>query len=149
MKAVSCNQRNGGHRKALCPGAPQGPVWYHPPPNSSGLEFPPPGHPCSDLPRSLNTGNPHQRWENAMPFFFFFNIFIYFIFGCIGSSLLCAFSLVSLVAASGGYSLLQCAGFSLWGLLLLWSTGSRCAGFSSCGSWAPESRLSSCGTWAQ
>ena len=21
MKAVSCNQRNGGHRKALCPGA--------------------------------------------------------------------------------------------------------------------------------
>ena len=28
MKDVSCNQRNGGHRKALCPGAPQGPAWY-------------------------------------------------------------------------------------------------------------------------
>ena len=53
-----------------------------------------------------------------------------FIFGCIGSLLLCAG--FSLVAASGGYSLLRCAGFSLrW--LLLWSTGSRHAGFSSCG----------------
>ena len=44
---------------------------------------------------------------------------------------------LSLVAASGGYSLLWCAGFSLrW--LLLRSTGSRCAGFSSCGSWAQQ-----------
>ena len=30
---------------------------------------------------------------------------------------------LSLVAASGGYSSLQCAGFSLWWLLLLQSTG--------------------------
>ena len=30
----------------------------------------------------------------------------------------------SLVAASGGYSSLWCVGFSLWWLLLLWSTGS-------------------------
>ena len=38
---------------------------------------------------------------------------------------------LSLVAASGGYSLLQCVGLSLrW--LLLWSMGSRCAAFSSC-----------------
>lgn len=29
MKAVFHNQRNEGHRKALCPGAPQGPAWYH------------------------------------------------------------------------------------------------------------------------
>ena len=28
MTAISCNQRNGGHRKALCPGTPQGPAWY-------------------------------------------------------------------------------------------------------------------------
>ena len=28
MKAVSYNQRNGGQRKALCPGAPQGPARY-------------------------------------------------------------------------------------------------------------------------
>ena len=26
MKVVSCNQRNRGHRKALGPGAPQGPA---------------------------------------------------------------------------------------------------------------------------
>ena len=40
---------------------------------------------------------------------------------------------LSLVAASGGYSSLWCAGFSLRWLLLLQSTGSRHAGFSSCG----------------
>ena len=40
---------------------------------------------------------------------------------------------LSLVAASGGYSLLWCVGFSLRWLLLLWSTGSRHTGFRSCG----------------
>ena len=35
---------------------------------------------------------------------------------------------LSLVVASGGYSLLRCAGFSLWWLLLLWNTGSRRVG---------------------
>ena len=40
---------------------------------------------------------------------------------------------VSLVAASGGYSPLRCTGFSLRWLLLLRSTGSRRAGFSSHG----------------
>ena len=39
---------------------------------------------------------------------------------------------LSLVAVSGGYSSLQCAGFSLWWLLLLRSTGSRCMAFTSC-----------------
>ena len=43
---------------------------------------------------------------------------------------------LSLVAVSGGYSLLRCSGFSLWWLLLLQSTGSRRMGFSSCGTWA-------------
>ena len=38
---------------------------------------------------------------------------------------------LSLVAASGGYSSLRCAGFSLRWLLLLRSTGSRHVGFSS------------------
>ena len=56
---------------------------------------------------------------------------------------------LSLIVASGGYSSLRCAGFSLRWLLLLRSTGSRHAGFSSCGSWAVERRLSSCGTQAQ
>ena len=40
---------------------------------------------------------------------------------------------LSLVEASRGYSSLQCVGFSLWWLLLLRSMGSRCMGFSSCG----------------
>ena len=43
------------------------------------------------------------------------------------------FENISLVVASGGYSSLRCAGFSLWWLLLLWSMGSRHAGSSSCG----------------
>ena len=43
---------------------------------------------------------------------------------------------LSLVAVSRGYSLLQCVGFSLQWLLLLRSTGSRHAGFSSCGTQA-------------
>ena len=45
---------------------------------------------------------------------------------------------LSLVAASGGYSSLRCAGFSLRWLLLLWSTGSRLMGFSSCGTQAQQ-----------
>ena len=40
---------------------------------------------------------------------------------------------LSLVAASGGYSSLRCAGFSLQWLLSLWSMGSRRVGFGSCG----------------
>ena len=50
---------------------------------------------------------------------------------------MCGFSLV---VASRGYSSLWCAGFSLWWLLLLQSSGSRSAGFSSCGSQALERR---------
>ena len=49
---------------------------------------------------------------------FFFNLFIYL--GCVGSPSL---HRLSLVVVSRGYSLLRC-------------TGSRRAGFSSCGSWA-------------
>ena len=45
---------------------------------------------------------------------------------------------LSLVAVSRGYSSLQCAGFSLQWLLLLWSMGSRHAGFSSCGTRAQQ-----------
>ena len=71
-----------------------------------------------------------------MFFFFIFNTFIYFLF--IYSWLCWVFTAarrLSLVVVSGGYSLLQCSGFSLrW--LLLWSSGSRCAGFSSCGAQA-------------
>ena len=59
---------------------------------------------------------------------FFISIFIYFWLHWV----FVAVHGLSLVAASRGYSLLQCAGFSLWWLLLLPSTGSRHAGFSSC-----------------
>ena len=81
-------------------------------------------------------------------FFLFVCLFCFnlFIFGCVGSSLLNAG--FSLVATSGGYSSLRCVGLSLWWLLLLRSTGSRYAGFSSCGSRALERRLSNCGSRA-
>ena len=55
---------------------------------------------------------------------------------------------LSLVVASGDYSSLWCAGFSLRWLLLLQGMGSRRVDFSSCGPQAPECRLSSCGSRA-
>ena len=69
-------------------------------------------------------------------------LYFFFFFGCVGSSLLHVG--FSLVAASRGYSSLPCAGFSLQRRLLLRSMGSRRGGFSSCGTWALERRLSSC-----
>ena len=74
---------------------------------------------------------PHPRLEAASGYrvfliIFLLNLFIYlFIFGCVGSSLLCEG--FSLVAATGGYLSLQCSGFSLRWLLLLQSMGSRCS----------------------
>ena len=69
--------------------------------------------------------------------FVLFLKFIYlFIFGCVGCLLLQAG--FSLVAGSGGYSSLRCAGFSLQWLLLLQSTGSRHMGFNSCGTQAQQ-----------
>ena len=57
---------------------------------------------------------------------------------------------LSLVAASGGYSSLQCAGFSLRWLLLLQHTGPRACGLSSCGAWALGCTVfSSCDAQAQ
>ena len=91
----------------------------------------------------------HNQAENWVPnhsFFFLFliNLFIYFwprwVFVSVRG--------LSLVVARGGYSLLRCAGFSLWWLLLLRNRGSRGAGYSSCGSWALERRLSTCGARA-
>ena len=65
----------------------------------------------------------------TLSFFFLINLFIYFWL----SWVFVAVRGLSLVAASGGYSSLRCAGFSLRWLLLLRSTGSRHTGFSSCG----------------
>ena len=72
-------------------------------------------------------------------FFFFLKMFSGFIYLFIYFWLCWVFVAVrglSLVAASGGYSSLRCTGFSLRWLLLLWSTGCRRGGFSSCGTWA-------------
>ena len=74
-------------------------------------------------------------YAHFMEFFFFFfknGIFLKIIYFWLCWALTAAHGL-SLVAVSGGYSLLQYTGFSLWWLLLLWSTGSRHMGFSSCG----------------
>ena len=69
---------------------------------------------------------PMPKARCACGYYYFFK----FIFGL--SWAFVAVRGLSLVAASGGYSLLWCAGFSLQWLLLLWSTGFRLAGFSSC-----------------
>ena len=50
-------------------------------------------------------------------FIYLFNLWLHWVF--------ITARMLSLVAASGGYSLLRCAGFSLRWLLLLQSTGSR------------------------
>ena len=92
--------------------------------------------------RELNT-SPTELYMSR-DFFFFFNKFIYFWLHWV----FVAVHGLSLVVVSGGYSSLRCAGFSLQWLFLLRSTGSRHAGFSSCGSRALERRLSSCGTQA-
>ena len=62
--------------------------------------------------------------RSGRPFYFYFllNLFILFL-AALG--LHCCLRGLSLVAVSGGYSSLRCAGFSLWWLLLLRSTGSR------------------------
>ena len=82
------------------------------------------------------------------------DFFLKFIFGCAGSSLLCG-----LFSSYGEWGLVfscdmwasHCNGFSCCR-----ATGPRCAGFSSCGTWAQcrcgsralEHGLNSCGAWA-
>ena len=64
---------------------------------------------------------------SEFPPFFKKKLFILFIYFCLHWVFVAAHGL-SLVVASGGYSSLRCAGFSMQWLLLLWSTGSRHAG---------------------
>ena len=68
----------------------------------------------------------HQRQIDIFKTFTLFLVALDFIAAC----------RLSLVAESWGCSSLQCVGSSLQCLLLLWSTGSRCTGFSSCSTWA-------------
>ena len=64
--------------------------------------------------------------------------FCFLVFGFFFAALrlCCCTRAFSSCGEQGGYSSLQCACFSLRWLLLLWSTGSRRVGFSSCGSQA-------------
>ena len=92
-----------------------------------------------------------MKWYLIVVCFFFINLFIY-LWLC---WVLVAAHGLSLVAASGGYSSLRCAGFSLRCLLCCGAQalGARASvvvacRLSSCGSWALERKLSSWGTWA-
>ena len=76
---------------------------------------------------------------------FVFNKFIYLFLATLG---LCCCARAFSSCSEWGYSSLRCTGFSLRWLHLLQSMGSRCTGFSSCGSRALELRLSSCGARA-
>ena len=70
-------------------------------------------------------------------YFFLINLFYLFIYFWLRWAFVAARGL-PLVAASGGYSSLWCMGFSLRWLPLLWSTGSRRAGFSRYGTRAQQ-----------
>ena len=76
------------------------------------------------------------------------NLFILFIYFWLHWVFIAACGL-SLVAVSKVYSSLPCTGFSLWWLLLLWSMGSRCVGFSSCGTQAQQLWLTGARAQAQ
>ena len=91
-------------------------------------------------------------WRTGIFFFFFLINFLIYFWLC---WVFVAARRLSLAAASGGYSSLRCAGFSLRWLLLSRSTalGARASvvvarGLSSCGSRALERRLSCCGARA-
>ena len=73
-------------------------------------------------------------------------VYTYIYFGCAGFFV--AAHRLLLGAVSRGSSLSQRTGFSLWWLLLLWSTGSGCTSFHGCSVWALEHGPSSCGTQA-
>ena len=105
---------------------------------------------------SLQFGSCFWNLRTDFLFFFFFKFIFYLIYFWL-RWVFVAGRRLSLVAASGGYSSLRCAGFSLRcaGFSLLRSTGSGhvgsavvARGLSSCGSQALERRLSSCGAWA-
>ena len=83
--------------------------------------------------------------------FFFFNLFI---FGCVGSSLLCVGFLqlrrAGATLCCGAWAS-HCSGFSCCRAQALGTQASVVVthGLRSCGLWALERRLSSCGAWAQ
>ena len=98
-------------------------MWDHPRPGLEPM--------CPVLAGRLSTTAPPGK-----PYLFIFiNYLFLFIYFWLHWVFVAARGL-SLVVASRGYSLLQCAGFSLQCRLLLRSTGSRRVGFNSCGTQA-------------
>ena len=96
----------------------------------------------ADLPANQAHSLPSIRHFKLLVFpriFLFY--FIYLFLAALGVRC-CAQAFSS--CSDWGYSSLRCAGFSLRWLLLLRNTGSRQAGFSSCGWRALERRLNSC-----
>ena len=92
----------------------------------------------------VNLLSSSNQGENKLPLFSMLFSFLFFFFRFIFNFIyfwLCwvfiASGGLSLVSASGSYSL-PCTDFSLWWLLLLQSMGSRHAGFSSCGTQAQQ-----------
>ena len=75
----------------------------------------------------------NQLFLSSQIIFFLINLFIYLFWL---HWVFIAVHGLSPVAASRGYSSLWCTGFSLLWLLWLQSMGSRCTGFSSCGTQA-------------
>ena len=87
--------------------------------------------------------------EHPFNFFFLFLKYIYLFIYFWLCWVFVAVRGLSLVAASGGHSWLQCTGLSLWWLVLLWNTGSRRTGCSSCGAWAQQLQLAGSRAQAQ
>ena len=96
--------------------------------------------PLNEISSSSITFSLLSPWPSSLTIsFFLIYIFIYlFIFYFWLHWVFAAAHRLSVVVASGGYSLLWCAGFSLRWLLLLRSTDSRHARFRSCGAWAHQ-----------
>ena len=96
-----------------------------------------------------------HRVDTNLQFFYLINLRILFIYFWLHWVFVAVRGL-SLVAASGGYSLLcsawasHCGGFSCCGAgtLGVWASVVVACGLSSYGSRALEGRLSSCGAWA-
>ena len=66
-------------------------------------------------------------------FFFLINLFIYLFLAALGLRC-CAWAFSS--CREWGLLLIAVCGLLIAVVLLLWSMGSRCVGFSSCGAWA-------------
>ena len=102
----------------------------------------------------VRRGQEVETAQRSTFFFFFINLFIYlFIFGCIGSSLLCTGFLWLPRAGATlrcGARASHCGGFSCCGARARGAQASVVVahGLSSRGSQALERRLSSCGTRA-